>query len=278
MKIISQSTIEQAVFESASKMCFSVDEEVQNALKNAFKCESGFSKDCLKDILDNVDVAKEKHIPVCQDTGIVIAFVNIGNFVHVDGDLYQAINNGIRQAYKEQYLRKSVVSSPIKRENTNDNTPAVFHTEIVSGDQLKITLCPKGAGSENMGAVKMLTPASGIEGIENFVVDTVKRAGGKACPPVIVGVGIGGTMEKCAILSKQALLRPLSDKNPDATLSELENRILERLNNLGMGAMGLKGKYLALGVKINVYPCHIASLPVAVSIMCHASRHSEIVL
>lgn len=278
MKIISQSTIEQAVFESASKMCFSVDEEVQNALKNAFQCESGFSKDCLKDILDNVDVAKEKHIPVCQDTGIVIAFVNIGNFVHVDGDLYQAINNGIRQAYKEQYLRKSVVSSPIKRENTNDNTPAVFHTEIVSGDQLKITLCPKGAGSENMGAVKMLTPASGIEGIENFVVDTVKRAGGKACPPVIVGVGIGGTMEKCAILSKQALLRPLSDKNPDATLSELENRILERLNNLGMGAMGLKGKYLALGVKINVYPCHIASLPVAVSIMCHASRHSEIVL
>ncbi len=278
MKILTQEKIENAVFEIASKMCFEIDESVHLALQKCFERETGYCKDALYDILQNVKVAEENHIPVCQDTGIVIAFCEVGSSLVIEGDFEKAINDGISRAYKAEFLRKSVVKSPIDRLNTCDNTPAIIHTTITSGDNLKITLCPKGAGSENMGRVKMLAPADGVEGIIDFVVDTIKRAGGKACPPIIVGVGIGGDMEMSAILSKRALLRPCDDQNKDQKLYDLEKIILEKINSLGIGAMGLKGKTLALAVKIETYPCHIASLPVAVSIMCHASRHKEIIL
>ncbi len=278
MKILTQEKIENAVFEIASKMCFEIDESVHSALKCAYQNETGYCKDALFDILQNVQVAKENHIPVCQDTGIVIAFCEVGSKVIIEGDFEKAINDGIRRAYSAEFLRKSVVKSPIDRLNTNDNTPAIIHTTITNGDYLKITLCPKGAGSENMGRLKMLSPADGVEGIVEFVVDTVKHAGGKACPPIIVGVGVGGDMEMSAILSKRALLRPCNDLSSDEKIAKLEKDILDKINSLGIGAMGLKGKTLALSVKIETYPCHIASLPVAVSIMCHASRHKEIVL
>ncbi len=278
MRTITQEEIENAVAAQAAKMCFRVDSEVEKALSAAQKDECGLAKCALDDIIENIKIAKEQHIPVCQDTGIVIVFAEIGASLSIMGDFETAVNNGIRRAYKEEYLRKSVVSSPLVRVNSGDNTPAVIHTKIVSGDGFKLTLCPKGAGSENMGAVKMLTPSDGAEGICNFVVETVKRAGGKACPPLIVGIGIGGDMEECAILSKKALLRKISDTSTDVEAAKLEKLLLEKINALGIGAMGLKGKTTALAVKVETYPCHIASLPVAVSLMCHAARHCEVVL
>ncbi len=278
MKIISSAQLEDAVYKAASKMCFDVDKNVESALRNAYKNEQGVAKDTLNDILQNIDISRAKHIPLCQDTGIVIVFAEIGNEVFLDCDFESTINAAISKAYKDEYLRKSVVKSPIERKNTGDNTPAIFHVKLVKGDSVKITLCPKGAGSENMGALKMLAPADGISGIVDFVVETVKKAGGKACPPLIVGVGIGGDLEECALLSKRALLRDLTDTNPVRSLAELEVSLYEKINNLGIGAMGLGGKTTALAVKVEAYPCHIASLPVAVSLMCHAARHAEVIL
>ena len=215
---------------------------------------------------------------MCQDTGITVVFVELGYDVHINGDLYDAINKGISIGYTEGYLRKSVVKSPLNRINTKDNTPGIIHVKMVKGDNLKITICPKGAGSENMSKVKMLTPADGINGIKKFVLDTVKEAGGRPCPPLIVGVGIGGDIEKAALIAKEALLRPIDDESDDLDAKKLEKELLEELNKLNVGPMGLGGKTTALACKVNLYPCHIASLPVAVNIQCHASRHKVVIL
>lgn len=255
-----------------------INEDVLNCIRNASKNESGLSKSVLEQIIENDELASKTNVPMCQDTGITIVFVEIGNEVFIDGSLYDAINKGVSLGYTEGYLRKSVVKSPLDRVNTKDNTPAIIHTKLVVGDKLKITVCPKGAGSENMSKVKMLTPASGVQGIKDFVISTIKEAGGRACPPLVVGVGIGGNLEKCALLAKEALLRDINDEATDQIVNKLEKELYSEINATKVGPMGLGGNTTALAVKINTYPCHIASLPVAVNIQCHASRHKEVIL
>lgn len=252
--------------------------DVINKIKECEKKECGLAKNILSQIIENDTLAASENIPMCQDTGITIVFVEIGNQVYIDGDLYKAINDGVRIGYVDGYLRKSVVKSPLNRINTKDNTPAIIHTKFVVGNTLKITVCPKGAGSENMSKVKMLVPADGIAGIKKFVKDTILEAGGRACPPLVVGIGIGGNLEKSALLAKEALTRDIDDESPDEDARNLEHELLQEINELNVGPMGLGGKTTALAVKINTYPCHIASLPVAVNIQCHASRHKVVVL
>lgn len=252
--------------------------DVLNVLKKAKDQETGLSKSIMEQIIENDTLATEENVPMCQDTGIMICFVEIGNDVHLNGDLYEAINKGVAKGYTQGYLRKSVVKSPLNRINTKDNTPAIVHIKYVLGDQLKITVCPKGAGSENMSKVKMLVPADGIDGIKKFVLDTIVEAGGRACPPLVVGVGIGGDLETCALLAKQSLLRPIDDESSDPDALKLEKELFELINKTNVGPMGLGGKTTALAVKVNLYPCHIASLPVAVNIQCHASRHKVVIL
>lgn len=241
----------------------------------AEKEDSPVGKEILGQILANARMASEEQMPMCQDTGIAVVLIELGQDVHVSGgDLNKAINEGVRQGYRDGFLRKSLVDDPVfDRRNTQDNTPAVIHIEIVSGDSVKITLAPKGAGSENMSEIRMMKPADGIEGIKDFVVQRVSRSGGMPCPPIIVGVGIGGDFEQCAYLSKKALLRPLNVKNPDTRLSALEEELLLRINRLGIGPLGLGGRTTALAVQILTMPCHIASMPVAVNLQCHAQRH-----
>jgi fumarate hydratase subunit alpha len=218
-------------------------------------------------------------IPACQDTGFAVVFLELGSGVKINGgELFDAINAGVSKGYKEGYLRKSIVSDPLRRKNTGDNTPAVIHTEIVPGDSLKIIVAPKGGGSENMSEVKMLTPAAGAEGIKNFVVDRVMRSKANPCPPVLVGVGIGGTFEKVAYLAKKALLRDIGSVHPDPFYAEMEKDLLERINKTGIGPQGFGGRLTALAVFIETYPCHIASLPAAVNINCHVARHKSAVL
>ncbi len=255
-----------------------IEADVLNKIKHCMDEEKGLSKQILEQIVENDLLASNENVPMCQDTGITIVFVEIGNEVFINGDLNEAINEGVRQGYTEGYLRKSVVKSPIDRINTKDNTPAIIHIKYTLGDSLKITVCPKGAGSENMSKVKMLVPADGIDGIKKFVKDTILEAGGRACPPLVVGIGIGGNLEKSAILAKEALLRNIDDTSSDPNVSKLENELLTEINELNVGPMGLGGKTTALAVKINTYPCHIASLPVAVNLQCHASRHKVVVL
>lgn len=235
--------------------------------------KSNIGKNVLEQIVENDEIARTEKAPMCQDTGLVVCFVEVGYDVHIDGDLYEAINQGVREAYEEGLFRKSVVKHPLDRQNTQDNTPAIIHVKLVPGDQIKITLAPKGGGSENMSLVKMLTPAEGIEGIKKLVLHTIFYAGGKPCPPLIVGIGIGGNLEKSALIAKEAILRDVADVNPDPILAKLEKEILDEINQLGVGPMGFGGSTTALAVKINVYPCHIASLPVAINLQCHASRH-----
>ncbi|MFZ5633744.1 MAG: fumarate hydratase [Bacillota bacterium] len=236
-------------------------------------------KDILKQLLLNAKIAKEDLVPMCQDTGFAVVFLELGQEVRITGgSLYDAVNKGVRKGYTEGYLRKSIVDHPLKRVNTGDNTPAVIHTKLVPGDSLKITVAPKGAGSENMSAVKMLKPAEGLEGVKKFVVEAVKAAGPNPCPPIVVGVGIGGTFEKCALLAKEALLRELGRPSHLPEIAAIERELLEEINSLGIGPQGLGGKTTALAVHIEIYPCHIASLPVAVNINCHAARHKEAVL
>ena len=210
---------------------------------------------------------------MCQDTGIVVVFVEIGHELQLIGNLEAAIHEGIRRGYEKGYLRKSVVAHPLHRINTKDNTPAIIHYNFTEGDQLKITIAPKGAGSENVSAISMLKPSDGYEGVKRFVIDTVLKAGGNPCPPIIVGIGIGGNFEKCALLSKQALMREIKDQSQDEIAAKLETELLKEINELNIGPMGFGGVTTALAVKVNTYPCHIASLPVAVNIQCHASRH-----
>lgn len=255
-------------------------DDVSDALKKAFEKEKGVAKQLLRQIVENQKVAAEDKIPLCQDTGIAVIFVEWGSEVIYDeGDPVDAFNEGVRLAVKEGYLRASVVDDPIfERKNTGDNTPCIVHFDIVKGDKVKIALAPKGAGSENMSALKMLKPAQGLQGVKDFVIETVKNAGGNPCPPIIVGVGIGGDFEKSAILAKKALLRKIGSLNINPLYAELEKQLLDEINSLGIGAMGVGGVVTALAVHIEYAPCHIASLPVAVNIQCHAARHKEVEL
>ncbi|MEM2107623.1 MAG: fumarate hydratase [Candidatus Bathyarchaeia archaeon] len=242
--------------------------------------ESPLAREILEQILENARLAAVEKMPMCQDTGVTVVFVELGQEVCiVGGDFKDAINEGVRIGYRDGFLRKSMVDDPIfNRKNTGDNTPAVIHTELVPGSDVKITVAPKGAGSENMSEVRMLRPADGLEGLMEFVVDRVSRSGGMPCPPVIVGVGVGGDFEQCAYLSKKALLRPLNVINPDPRWRSVEDELLKRINRLGIGPMGLGGRTTALAVQISAMPCHIASLPVAVNLQCHAQRHKTAVI
>ena len=235
------------------------------------------ARDSLNKIIKNIDISEREKVPLCQDTGMACVFVEIGQEVHiVNGSIEDAINEGVRQGYKEGYLRKSVVRDPLNRINTGDNTPAVINYNIVSGDKLKIIVSPKGFGSENMSQIKMLKPADGVEGVKEFVLKTVREGGGNPCPPIVVGVGIGGTFDRVAYLAKKALLRPLSQRNKDRYYADLESELLKEINDTGIGPQGFGGKTTALGVNIETYPTHIAGLPVAVNISCHVTRHVEV--
>lgn len=279
-RTISFEAIVAAVAELCQKANYSLGPDVQKALREALAGEeSPAGKDVLNQILTNIELAAAEEIPLCQDTGVAVVFLEVGQEVQISGGyLYDAVNEGVRKGYTEGYLRKSMVADPLERKNTGDNTPAIIHTKIVPGDQLKITLAAKGGGSENMSALAMLTPAAGREGVKRFVVETVKKAGPNPCPPLVVGVGLGGDFEKAALLAKEALLRPLGEPNPAAHLAALEKELLLEINRLGIGPQGFGGRITALAVHVNAYPCHIASLPVAVNLNCHAARHQSTVL
>lgn len=259
---------------------FNLNKDVLNALADSYEAEgSPVAKEIFAELLENAKIASTCQMPLCQDTGVAVIFVEIGEAVEiVNGSLYDAINEGVRKGYKEGFLRKSMVADPFNRINTKDNTPAIIHTEITSENYLKITLMAKGGGCENMSRIAMLTPADGREGVIRFVVETVKMAKANPCPPVIVGVGIGGTFDYAALLAKKSLLRPLGMKATDSDSAGLEQEILERVNNLGIGAQGLGGWITALAVHVERYPCHIASLPVAVNLDCHAHRVKTTIL
>ncbi len=238
--------------------------------------ESPTGKEILSMLLENARIACDEQIAICQDTGFAVVFIDLGQDVHlVGGDLNEAVADGVRRGYGDGYLRKSILGDPIKRVNTGDNTPPVIHLTLVPGEKVKIVVAPKGGGSENMSAVRMLKPSDGIDGVKNFVVETVDKAGGNPCPPIVVGVGIGGTFEKCAYLAKKALLRPLGERHPDPFYADVEEELLRRVNNTGVGPQGLGGRVTALDVHVEVHPCHIASLPAAVNLNCHATRHGE---
>lgn len=279
MRKISSVEISEAIASLVKGANYYLPEDVLKAIeKSAREEESAVGREVLQQILLNNRIAGEERVAVCQDTGIVVVFAELGNEVFIEGDLYEAINEGIRKGYREGYLRTSVVDHPLRRVNTGDNTPAVVHLKLVSGDKLRLIVAPKGAGSENMSIVKMLKPADGKEGIRKFVLQTVMEAGANPCPPIVVGIGLGGSFEKAALLAKEALLRPLEDSNPDPEIAELEKSLLADINKLGIGPQGLGGSITALAVKINTFPCHIASLPVAININCHVARHREIII
>ena len=264
---------------SISTNCELGERETEYIKKMMAVEESPTGKEIFSMMLENAEIARKEMIPICQDTGFTVIFLELGQDVSlVGGDLNEALADGVKRGYTEGYLRKSILSDPIKRVNTGDNTPPVVHISIVPGDKVKVTVAPKGGGSENMSGVCMLKPADGIEGVKNFVVDKVVSSGGNPCPPVVVGVGIGGTFEKCAFLAKKALLRPLGERHPDPFYAEVEEEILRRVNESGVGPQGLGGRVTALDVHVETYPCHIASLPSAVNINCHASRHGERVI
>lgn len=276
MREISAQLITENVRRACIEACCNLPEDVLDALKRSREIEeSPAGIDVIEHLIQNAEIARAEQMPICQDTGFALVFVELGQDAHiVGGDLYAAINEGVRQGYEEGYLRKSIVCHPLDRKNTGDNTPAVIHTEIVPGDYLKITVAPKGGGSENMSAAKMLTPADGFEGVKRFVVDTVRNAGSNPCPPIIVGVGLGGTLEKAALLSKKAILRRVGEPSSNPKDAEIERELLAAVNDTGVGPAGLGGRVTALAVHVESYPCHIASLPVAVTMQCHAARHS----
>jgi len=280
MREISTETVIAAVRTLSMDAATDLGEDVLAAVAKAKMVEeSPVGRDILEQIEQNAQIARDDKAPMCQDTGYAVLFVDIGQDVHIDGgDFYDAVNEGIRRGYKDGYLRKSVLSDPIERKNTGDNTPAIIHTTIVPGDKLKIVMAPKGGGSENMSEVKMMKPSDGIEGVKEFVVDRVLRSGGKPCPPVIIGVGIGGTFEKCAMIAKKALLREVGVRHSNKFYADLELELLEKINKLGVGPQGLGGTTTALDVHVEVHPCHIASLPVAVNTQCHAARHKKVIL
>jgi fumarate hydratase subunit alpha len=278
MRVIESVLITEAVKKITMEAGVRLEPDILDALVKARDREtSGLAKNILDLLLVNADIAGREKIPVCQDTGVAVVFIELGQDVHVNGDLGEAVQLGIQAGYEEGYLRKSVCD-PITRVNTGTNTPAVIHLELVPGEQIKISMLPKGCGSENMSGLTMLPPSAGLAGMKNFVVRQVVNAGPNPCPPLLVGVGMGGTFEKAALLAKKALIRPLGEANPRQDVAALEDEILTRINEQGQGVQGLGGNNTALAVHIDLFPSHIASLPVAVNIQCHAHRHKEIVL
>ena len=280
MKTIEVSRITETIKEMCIEANHFLSDDMKEALCNAQKKEeSELGKQILGQLQENLAIAGEDMIPICQDTGMAVIFMEIGQDVHfTGGSLEEAINEGVRRGYVDGFLRKSVVADPIIRENTKDNTPAVIHYEMVSGENVTITLAPKGFGSENMSRVFMLKPADGIEGVKEAILTAVKDAGPNACPPMVVGVGVGGTFEKCALLAKKALTRPVNEHSDIPYVKEMEEELLEKINNSGIGPGGLGGRTTAFAVNINTYPTHIAGLPVAVNICCHVNRHAVRVL
>lgn len=267
------------------KMCiesnYYLPQDVKKALENALdKEESHLAKQILQDILKNQDIARTNNVPICQDTGLAVIFLELGQDVRlVGGDLNEAIDEGVRRGYKYGFLRKSAVEDPFMvRKNTGDNTPAIIHTKIVPGDKVKLILAPKGGGSENMSALAMLKPSDGVIGIKKFVVETVDKAGSNPCPPIIVGIGIGGTIEKTTLIAKQALLRTVGEHNANPEVAKIEEELLEEINKLGIGPQGFGGRSTALAVNIETFPAHIASMPVAINIQCHVARHKEAII
>lgn len=272
------------IVEEVKKMCINsnyfLTDDIKEGIVNAIREEEkDLPKDTLEKILENAEIARREQVPICQDTGMACVFVEIGQDVHVvGGSLQEAINEGVRKGYEEGYLRKSVVKDPLRRKNTGDNTPAVINYEIVNGDKIKITLAPKGFGSENMSQIKMLKPSDGMQGVKNFVINTVRQAGSNPCPPIVIGVGLGGTFDRAALMAKKALLRPINKRSSDDFYAELEMELLKEVNSIGIGPQGFGGKTTALAVNIETFPTHIAGLPVAVNINCHVTRHAEVVL
>lgn len=276
MKEIQFEQIEQAIYNAINEAAYSLNQFTLNKIKLARKSENNkIACGILDDIIKNDTLASKEMIPMCQDTGIVVVFAKIGYDIHFNCDLYDAINSGVSKAYNDFYLRKSV-ADPLSRINTKDNTPAIVHTVFTKGDMLELTIALKGAGSENMSKLKMLNPTDGYEGITDFVIETIKEAGGRPCPPLFVGIGIGGDFEKCALLAKEALMQ--EDNSQNEEIKRLEETILNKINSLNIGPMGLGGNTTAFAVFIKTAPCHIASLPVAVNIQCHANRHVKVVL
>ena len=280
MRTIHTDNITQNIKEMCMQVNISLSDDVKGALLSSQKKEeSEIGRQILGQLEKNMEIAKENKIPICQDTGMTVVFLKIGQDLHIEGcSIEDAVNEGSRQGYDEGYLRKSVVSDPLLRVNTKDNTPGVIHCEIVPGDKLEITVAPKGFGSENMSRVFMLKPADGVEGVKKAILETVEAAGPNACPPMVIGVGIGGTFEKCAILAKKALTRNLDSHSPLPHIRDLEEEMLEKVNHLGIGPGGLGGRVTAIGLNIETYPTHIAGLPVAVNICCHVNRHIRRVL
>lgn len=281
MREINVDIITKAVEKLCIEANYYLPQDVKVALEKAVaKEESPLGKEILNDILKNQDIARKDDVPICQDTGLAVVFLELGQDVRlIGGDLNEAINKGVASGYINGYLRKSSVDDPfMERKNTGDNTPAIIHTTIVEGDEIKITVAPKGGGSENMSALAMLKPAEGIEGIKKFVIDTVEKAGSNPCPPIIVGVGIGGTIEMTTFIAKKSLLRALGEHNTNPKVAELEKQLLEEINKLGIGPQGFGGRMTALAVNIETFPAHIASMPVAVNIQCHAARHKEMII
>ena len=281
IRTISAETVTAAVKKLFMDCNYFIGKDIMNALENAEKSEtSPVGKSVLSQIIENDKIAAKEEIPLCQDTGMAVLFVEYGDKVAIEnGSFDEAVNEGVRQAYGDGYLRKSVVSDPVfDRVNTKDNTPAIIHTKIVSGNQIKITAGGKGFGSENMSAIKMLTPSYGVEGVKQFILDTVRSAGPNPCPPIVVGVGIGGTFERAAQLAKKATFRPIDTHNEDERYATLEDELLEKINKMGFGPAGLGGNTTAIGVNIETAPTHIAGMPVAVNICCHAARHKSAVI
>ena len=280
MKEIHVEEIIQAVEKLCIEANYNLGSDVMASFRQALaQEESPLGREVFERLIENATIAEEEQVPMCQDTGMAVLFVEIGHDLHITGGtLHDALNEGVRRGYVNGFLRKSMVNDPFERKNTGDNTPAIIHYDMVLGDELHITVAPKGAGSENMGALKMCKPSEGLEGAIQFVVDTVDKAGGNPCPPIIVGVGVGGTMEKATYLAKKSLLRPVGEPNPDERLAKVEKEILERVNKLGIGPQGFGGVTTALAVHLEVYPTHIACMPVAVNLNCHAARHKEITL
>ncbi|WP_294349973.1 fumarate hydratase [uncultured Clostridium sp.] len=280
MREINVEEVEKVV----KKLCIEANYFIGSDIKEALlRCKKEESYDVAEDVLDKIiindEIAEMKEVPMCQDTGMACVFLEVGQDVHfIGGNIEDAINEGVRKGYDEGYLRKSVVKDPIHRVNTKDNTPAIIYYNIVSGDKVKVTVAPKGFGSENMSRIGMLKPADGLEGVKKFILETVKLAGPNPCPPMVIGVGIGGTFDKAAYLAKKALIRPVNIRNKNEFYKNLEEELLEKINELGIGPQGFGGKTTALGLNIETYPTHIAGLPVAVNINCHATRHKEFIL
>lgn len=270
-------TVERLCIESNYYLPQDVKKSLENALE---KEESPLAKEIIEDIIKNQDIARKNNVPICQDTGLAVIFLELGQEVRlIGGDLNEAIDEGVRRGYKNGYLRKSAVDDPfIVRKNTGDNAPAIIHTKIVPGDKIKLIFAPKGGGSENMSALAMLKPSDGVKGIKNFVLDTVEKAGSNPCPPIIVGIGVGGTIEKTTLIAKQSLLRNVGEHNPNPDIAKVEDELLEEINKLGIGPQGFGGRTTALAVHIETFPAHIASMPVAINIQCHVARHQETII